>query len=123
VTALRRLLWFAIGNVLGFLAAVWLIGNVTTSNFSAIVVAGLILSVLNWLVRPVAKALTLPLIVLTMGLISFAINLAMVAITAAIVSDLHISSFSALIKTTFVIWVVNLVVDYLPLPGRPPRQR
>jgi putative membrane protein len=119
--ALRRLFWFAIGNVLGLLAAVWLIGNVTASNLLAIVVAGLILSVVNALVRPVVKALTLPLIVITMGLIVFVINMAMIAITAAIVKDINISGFTALVKTTFVVWVVNLLVDYLPVPGRPAR--
>lgn len=116
--ALRRLFWFAIGNVLGFLAAVWLVGNVTASNFFTIVIAGLVLSIVNALVRPVVKALALPLIVITMGLISFVINLAMVAITALIVSDLHISGFGALVKTTVVIWAVNLVVDYLPMARR-----
>ena len=113
--ALRRLFWFAIGNVLGFLVAVWLVGNVTASNFFTIIIAGLVLSIVNALVRPVVKALALPLIVITMGLVSFFINLGMVAITALIVSDLHISGFGALVKTTIVIWAVNLAIDYLPI--------
>jgi putative membrane protein len=122
VIALRRLLWFAIGNVLGLLVAVWLIGSVSASSLRSIVLAGLVLSVLNALVRPVVKALALPLIVVTMGLVAFLINLAMIAITAALVKDLQISGFGALIRTTFVVWVVNLVVDYLPITGRPGRR-
>ncbi|HEY6377794.1 MAG TPA: phage holin family protein [Candidatus Dormibacteraeota bacterium] len=120
--ALRRLVWFAVGNVLGLLAAVWLIGSVHASSLLDIVIAGLVLSVLNALVRPVVKALALPLIVVTMGLVAFLINLVMIAITGALVKDLEISGFGALVKTTFIVWVVNLVVDHLPITGRPGRK-
>ena len=85
-----RLLVFLIGNALALGAAVWLLDGITLSSSSdtdlavKLVVVGAIFGVINAFVRPVVRLLSLPLIILTLGLFWVVVNAAMLMLTSAI---------------------------------------
>ena len=73
-----------------------------------IVLAGLLLGVVNAIVRPVAILLTLPLTILSLGLFLLVINTAMVGLVAAMLPGFHIfGGFWSAFGTAFVVWVTG----------------
>jgi putative membrane protein len=118
---LQRFALTWIANVFALWAAVWLVGEVNVSGFGTLVVAGLVFSLVNLLVKPVVKLLGLPIILLTFGIALFFIDMAMFALTAWIVDDLEVGGFWSVVKGTVVIWLVNFLIGFLP-PWRGKRE-
>jgi putative membrane protein len=72
--------------------------------------------VLNTVLKPVLRVVTLPLAILSLGIAWFFVSLFMLLLTAALVSGFHIHGFGTLIGATVVVWLVNLVLDHTPGP-------
>jgi putative membrane protein len=64
-----------------YLATRWVHG-VRIDNMETLLLAGLLLGVVNAVVRPIAFVLTLPLTIVTLGLFLLVLNAAMVALVA-----------------------------------------
>src|SRR5262245_33041692 len=56
----------------------------------SLVLSGLLLGVVNAIVRPIAIVLTLPITILTLGLFLLVVNTGMIALVAAILPGFHI---------------------------------
>jgi putative membrane protein len=69
----------------------------------------------------VLALLTLPLIILTLGLFLLVINIAMLALAEWIAPDFSITGFWTYVGTVVIIWIVNVVgysvMDRLESPG------
>jgi putative membrane protein len=74
-------------------------------------------SVVNTFIGPLFRLLSLPLIVLTLGLFLLVVNAALLAITAALSSHLDIDSFGAAVLGGFLIAVFSWIGELL-LPAR-----
>ena len=74
------------------------------------------LAIGNAFLKPILAILTFPLIILTLGLAYFAINVAMLALAEWVAPDFSIG-FWTYVGATIVVWFVNFVVgrglDYL----------
>ena len=81
---------------------------------------GLVFSVVNIFVRPLMILFTLPLVILTLGLALFFINLFMLYLTSWIVDDFTIDSFWWAFLATIIVWLVNTDPRGV-LRGRPAR--
>jgi len=81
------------------------------SSLTTLLLAGLVFGLVNMLVKPIVKLFALPLIVLTLGLILFLVNVLMLYITSWVVSDFSIDSFRAGILATIVVWAANLLLE------------
>lgn len=106
--------WLTNAIVLGVVAAV--LSGVTVKNFWALLEAAAVFGVLNTLLKPLLRLITLPLAILTFGIAWFFVSLLMLVITRGIVSGFHIHGFWALVEATLIVWVVNLVLDFTPGP-------
>ena len=74
---------------------------------------------MNWLVKPIVTVLALPLIILTVGIALFFVNLAMLYLTAWLAPGFRIDSFGAAVFATIIIWLVNVVLrSIFELDGR-----
>ena len=60
--------------------------------------------------KPVLTLLTLPLVIVTLGLFLFVINVAMLALAEWIAPDFSIDGFWTYIGATIVVWFVNYVL-------------
>ncbi|MFB4210417.1 phage holin family protein [Shouchella sp. JSM 1781072] len=69
-------------NALVLLLLSALFSGFTLSGFGAALIAALILSVLNWTVKPLLTILTLPITILTLGLFLFVISALTLMLTA-----------------------------------------
>jgi len=103
------LAWAFNAVVLAILALV--LDPVKFDGVGDLLTAAALFGILNALVRPVLRLLTLPLAVVTLGLAWFGVSMLMLAITNWVVSGFEIDGFWALVWSTIVVWVVDLVLD------------
>ena len=106
-------------------AALWvadvLFDSVHISGFWSYFLAALVLGIANWIIKPILAILTLPLIIITLGLFLLVINIAMLALAEWIAPDFSITGFWTYVGTIVIIWLVNVVaysaIDRLESPG------
>lgn len=100
---------------LAVIGASYLVPGITVSNFLAAVLFALVLGLVNVLVRPIVKLLTLPLKWLTFGLFTFVINALMFWLASrfvfGVVVDSLVAAFWGALLVGLVSWLVNQVLD------------
>jgi putative membrane protein len=104
------------GNAVALYVAVAAVGDATLAGWSSLLIAAAVFGVVNAVVKPVVKLLALPLIILTVGIALFLVNVLMLWITDEVVGGIHFDGFGALVAGSIVIWVVNMVLTWLPGP-------
>ena len=108
----RRLVYSWLCNIVALWAAEELISGIHFSgNFGTIVITALVFAAVNLLLKPIVTLLALPLVILTLGIVLFLINIFMLYITDWIVSRFKIDDFWAAIWATIVIWLVNWLLQ------------
>ena len=91
-----------------WLATVWVTG-VSIDSASTLILAGVLLGVVNSIVRPIAILLTLPMTILTLGLFLLVINAGMVALVAWMLPGMHVTGFWAAFWTAVLVSLVGFV--------------
>jgi putative membrane protein len=81
------------------------------SSFGVIIIAGLLLAIINAVLKPILVILSLPAIVLTLGLFMILINGLTVFIVSKLYEPLHVTNFWAAIFAGMVIGLVNYLVS------------
>lgn len=81
-----------------------------------IIIAGLVLAILNSIIKPLVVVLSLPAIVISLGLFIVVINGLMVALLAWIYRPVDVTSFGGAIITGLVIGLVNFIVTKVVEP-------
>ena len=81
--------------------------GISTDSTGALLAAGLLLGVLNALVRPVLLILSLPLIVLSMGFFILVINAVMLLIVGGIIPGFHVAGFGSALWSSLLISLVS----------------
>src|SRR5579884_1962477 len=76
-------------------------------------VAGLVLGIVNAVLRPIALLLTLPLNILTLGLFTFVINATMLYIVAAVTHRVRIDSFLSALVGAVVLSVISFILSHV----------
>ena len=99
-------------------AALWLadalFDGVSIDGWWPLLIAAAVLGVLNALLKPVLVLLSIPLIVLTLGLFLLLINIAVLGLTDWISGDgFDINGFWPYVGTVIVVWLVNAVLGAL----------
>jgi putative membrane protein len=106
--------WLTNAIVLGITAA--LLSGVTVSSAGSLLLAAAVFGILNTILKPLLRLVTLPLAILTLGIAWFFVSLLMLVITKAIVSGFEINGFWTLVEATLIVWLVNMVLDFVPGP-------
>lgn len=106
--------WLTNALVLAIVAG--LLADVTVRNVGSLLEAAAVFGVLNTLLKPLLRFITLPLALLTLGIAWFFVSMLMLDITDGIVSGFHIAGFWTLVGAAVIVWLVNLALDYTPGP-------
>ena len=61
-------------NSIAVMAAAWMVSGIKADRWQTVILAALVLGILNALIKPALTILSLPLVVLTLGLFMFVIN-------------------------------------------------
>ena len=91
----------------------WLFDTVWFGNWGSLLIGGATLAIGNGIIKPVLAVLTLPLIIVTLGLAYFAINVAMLALAEWIAPEFSIDGFWTYVGATIVVWLVNFTMSRL----------
>ena len=95
-------------TAIGLWVATRLVSGIRIDDPTTLVLAGLLLGVVNAIVRPIAIVLTLPLTILSLGLFLLVINTAMVGLVAAMLPGFHIpGGFWSAFGTAFIVWITG----------------
>ena len=113
MTWLVRLLVLWGVNVLALIVVDWMFDGVRIDRWGPILIGALVLMVGNAILKPILAIVTLPLIILTLGLAYFALNVLMLALAEWIAPRFSIDGFWTYVGATIVVWLVNLVVGRL----------
>ncbi len=121
---MKNLVIRLLANAVALAVAAWVVGGITLQGSTTgrriltLLIVAAIFGVVNAVVKPVAKLLSLPFIILTLGLLIFVINALMLLLTSWISDGLdvpyHVSGFgSALLGAlviTLVSWLLSVVL-------------
>jgi putative membrane protein len=101
------LLLRALISAVGLWIASEVVAGVYIDTPTTLVLAGILLGVVNAIVRPIVFILTLPITIVTLGLFLLVLNAAMVALVALLLPGFHIASFGAALLTWIIVWITG----------------
>ena len=105
------LAWVA--NIASLAVADWLFGSVDIDGWWPLLLGAAVLGIANTIVKPILTVLTFPLVILTLGLALFAINVAMLALAEWIAPDFSIDGFWTYVGATIVVSIVNWAMYWI----------
>ena len=123
---MRFLIWVVV-NALALAVAAGLLPGITVTGATGgdkvvtLVLVALVFGVLNAVVRPVVMLLSIPFIILTLGLLIFVINAVMLLLTSWLSGQLglgfHVDGLLTAILGAVIVAVATWVLEHL-LPSR-----
>ena len=116
------LFWLVFGwasNVLGIWVTSLIFDGVTYDDkVWVLAVAGLVLFLANAIIRPIVIILTLPAVILTLGILLLLINAFTLWITDKIVPPFEVEGFWTYLGSVIIIWLVNWMVYAILRPDK-----
>jgi putative membrane protein len=114
---IRRFVLRWLVNFLGLWTAVSLLQGITYQDkIAVLIIAALLFSIVNAFIRPLVILLSLPAIVLSLGLFTFVVNTLMLYLVQFFYPKFHIASFWSGFVAVIIIWVVNYLLNDLLEP-------
>lgn len=108
-----KIILHVLSNALAIFVAVKLVDGLNLDlTIINLLKVGVLLGVANALVRPLIKLISLPLIVLTLGLFIVVINIALLFLVSFIIPSFSIESLSAAFWGTLIISLINYVISF-----------
>ena len=108
-------------NAIALAAASWLVSGITLQGATTsrrvltLLIVAAIFGIVNAIVKPVVKVLSFPLLILTLGLLTFVINAVMLWLTSWITGKLdvqfHVDGFWAALFGALIISVVGMIIN------------
>ena len=122
--------WFV--TTLGVLVAAGIVDGVQAEGAVPLLAASLLLGILNAVIRPILFFVTLPLVILTLGLFTLVINAVLLYFVANLVKGFAVTGFWPAFKGALVISIISVIANMMfgkkrvhdrpaPRPPRPPR--
>ena len=104
-------------NAAAIWVVAWIVPGIEVRSVMVALGAGLVLGLVNALVRPVLLVLTLPLTLVTLGLFIFVLNALCLWLTAAVVEGFAVSGFWAALLGALLVSIVSwLLTGFLGEP-------
>jgi putative membrane protein len=122
INAGKQLLLSWIANAVVLAIVTGLLSGVKADSAGALIKAAALFGILNTIVKPPLKALSLPIAMVTLGLAWFGVALLMLLLTSVFIEGFSIHGFWTYIWATIIVWAVNFVLDFVPGPWRGTRR-
>ena len=118
---MKNLIIRLLANAIALGVATWLVSGITIEGATTgrrvltLLIVAAIFGVVNAIVKPVVKLLSLPLLILTLGLLTFVINAVMLWLTSWITGKLdvqfHLDGFWSALFGALIISVVGMLIN------------
>lgn len=110
-------------NGIAILIAAWLLPGLHLAGTTSALLAGVILGLVNALIRPILFVLTLPLTIVTLGLFIFVLNAICLALTAFVLPGFSIDGFWSAMFGALIVSVVSWMLSGVFAPEEESRRR
>ena len=102
-------------NTVAVLVAAHVVSGISydREDWLSLILATLVLGILNTFIRPVLMLLSLPLVIVTLGLFTIVINAMLLYFVGALFKTFDVDSFGAALLGAIVISVISLVLNLL----------
>ncbi len=101
----------------GVLVAAHIVPHIYYDTWQGLLIATLVLGLLNAFVRPLLMFLSLPLLILSLGLFTLIINALLLYFVGQVMKDFHVATFGAAFWGGLIISLVTLVLNLLTGTG------
>ena len=98
--------------ILGLFLASKIVPGVIIHGAGTFVLAGLLVGLVNAIVRPIAIVLTLPLTILTLGLFLFVLNAGMFGLVAAFLDNFSVAGFWSALFGAIIVSITSTVSSW-----------
>jgi putative membrane protein len=99
-------------NAIVLALTAWVLNGVSVEGSNWTVVwAAAVFAILNTILKPILRLITLPFAIVTFGLVWFFVSMFMLWLTSLIVSGFDVDGFWTYVWATIVIWALNVVID------------
>ena len=106
------IVWFVVAGAIGITAA--LISSVEISGgFLGLLWVALLFGLVNALIGPLLRLISLPLTLITFGLFSLVVNAALLGITASLTDSLDVGGFFPTVLAAVVISIVSTILLFV----------
>lgn len=103
-----KLILQIIAGIAGLWLATQFVAGVTfTGKIQSLLLAGAFLGLVNFFIKPILKVVTLPLRILTLGLFTIIINMAMIWVVDIVFPELIIKGIAPLFWTTLIVFALT----------------
>ena len=111
-----------VANAIVLLVVTLVLSGVKSDTAGDLIRAALLFGILNTILKPLLRLLTLPLAFITLGLIWFGVAMVMLWLTSIFIDGFSIHGFWTYVWATVIVWAVNVVLDFVPGPWRGTRR-
>jgi putative membrane protein len=110
-------------NVIALFLAAWILSGISYGNqWWTLFIAAAVFTLVNAWVKPILAVLSIPFIIVTLGLFYFLINVLMLYLTDWIVPDFEIKTFWWAVLAAIIVSIVNGLLNMF-LPDDDDRRR
>src|SRR5688572_11191117 len=99
----------ALVAALGVWLAAELVDGISIDTPTTLIIAGVLLGIVNAIVRPVAVVLTFPFLIVTLGLFLLVVNAAMLGLVAALLDGFRIAGFWTALWAALIVSITSWV--------------
>ncbi len=97
-------------NALAVAITAYVLPNVEINSFLTAIIVALVLAVINMFIKPIVAILTLPINILTLGLLSFIINGLFILIASNLVDGFTVGGFLWAVIFSIVLSIVSSIL-------------
>ena len=106
-----RLIVTWLSNCVGLLVASAIVPAISyRHDLGTLLLAGLVLGIVNFALRPLVIEMTLPAVILSLGVALLLVNALMLWLTSKLVTGFHVGGFWSTVGGALVMWLVNLAL-------------
>ncbi len=110
-STLMRVVIVWLGNCLGLVVAAAIVPAISYGNdLGTLLLAGAILALVNFALRPIVVLMTLPAVILSLGAALLLVNALMLWITSGLVDGLQVGGFFSTLAGAVLVSLVNLAL-------------
>jgi putative membrane protein len=110
-TLMQNFLIRLLVNAVALAVAAWLLGGIEMSDdFVDVLLIALVFGLLNAVLKPILLILSIPLLIVTLGVFALVVNAVLLLITSRLLESFEVSGFWTAVLGSIVISVVTMIM-------------
>lgn len=104
--------WIAFALIITFIG--WLVPGISVENFISAMIVTVVIALINAFIKPIIMFLTLPINILTLGILTLIINALLFMFAAYLVPGIEVDGFLNALLGSILLSIFSVGLSYLP---------